>query len=236
MPRNNLIRRRVRIRNPASQPVKTWLEPQAEQFQLLPGEYIDFVFIGPRNGIPELLPSENGVAVYGWHGSHGVAMRDCKFLGMQPTVAQIVQRTMDNAALSLDADRAASLFAEVDMIQRSIDSDVVASRESQKALCKMAAYLADELASGFPNDESILAAIREITQQLVSVRGVYLADDGASSQAAGAEGDFTPSKFLVFVISRAYTFLDGPIKLFADSRTDSNQADDSVTPHSADAD
>ena len=231
----NLIRSAVRIRNPASHPVTTWLEPQAEQFQLLPGDFIDFVFIGPSAGMPEVLPATDGFAVYGWHGSQGMALQNGKLLGGKPKVARILQRALSGAAIQANPLQLDSLGKEIELIQATMDAggDEL-SRDSQKDACKMAAYLADELGSHLPRDESNAAAIWDVAQRLVALRGVFLAQVGPAPVSSALWGS-VPSSFADFVESAAYTCLPGPIELYGENRASATQTDTTVKQRSADS-
>jgi hypothetical protein len=191
-----------------------WLEPQAQHVELLPGQSLDFVFLGPPNGIPEVLPTSRGVAVYGWHGAQGSMFREGALVGSQRSVADIVHEEVGEQLTRLDESTIEYLGSELDLLQNSMDSITTIDRQSQQDAFKWVAYLVERLRECLPQDNSGAESIWRTAAQILNGLGVVLIPDIDSPEVGEKLRGKELSEFAEAAGRMAYSFLPGLPALF----------------------
>lgn len=176
LPKNKLIRRPFRVHNPNDHPLTVVLEPWAECYELEPKGTLDVVFIGSRNGMPEVVPySDRSLTIYGWEGSEAFALKDGRLIGNRPAIDEIVRQELDLAKKKLQRTDRDLPWDEIAWIQKSLDVSPELHTGSQELARELAAILIVELAPCLVRSKSATELLWQIADRIVGLRGLVLA-------------------------------------------------------------
>jgi hypothetical protein len=184
LPKNQIVRVPLRIRNPGERMLVVWLEPWVERYELAPNESIDIVLVGPKRGLPEILPRSDEVLVYGWEGAEVFAFQNGRPAGRQPTVDEIVRQELDIAKEHVQRTNEPLPVEEIEMAQAKLDMDPGMTRVSQDVAYGTAAFLMSNLASIVVRSDAATNVLWEIASRLIGTKGLALAAPGSKRQAA----------------------------------------------------
>ena len=165
----------MRIRNPSDQSMIVWLEPWADRFDLASGKSLDIVFIGPKNGSPEIVPRLGEVSVYGWDGSEAIAVCDGHLALRQPSVDEIVQQELELGKLKIGFTDRGLPRDDIVMTQDFLDSIPELQPSSAPELFKATAYLISEsLAPALQKSAGAADALWKIANRTIATKGFLL--------------------------------------------------------------
>jgi hypothetical protein len=175
IPKNQLSRRPFRVHNPSDRPLTVSLEPWAECYDLGPNGTFDVVFIGPRNGMPEVVPyPDSSLTVYGWEGSDVFVLQEGRLVSKQVAIDESVRQELDLAKDSIVRTKHPMPAEQLVWAQKSLDDNPAIDHASQDTARELAAVLVIELAPCLVRSESSTNLLWRIADRIVGTRGLVL--------------------------------------------------------------
>jgi hypothetical protein len=208
LPKHRLGSTRIRIRNPTANQLTVWLEPWAENFKLAPTESIDVILVGPKDGVPELLPKVDSISIYGWEGAEAVAVKSGQQLTPQASVEEIVRQEIEIAKEQAARTDTAVPAHEIILAQNSLDSILPFDADSISDVSKIIGYFICELAGSFQPTEAMTDAMWRIAQRIVGTKGFFLAVPNLK-KIKSALWSATPTLMMELVEKNIISILDG---------------------------
>jgi len=225
-PKRQLIRLPQQFRNPSEQPLTLVVEPWADEFELVPGDAIEIVFVGPRLGKPEIWPYPGRVSIYGWDGSEFVALKEGRLAIPSPSVKDIVRQEFQIAERRIRRNVTNWPVEDIEIVDQKLDLFSDTSLESQRFVCELASQLVCELTPTVEASDDAATLFWQIANRVVGRGGLLLAAPGQQQRRRieSALWEDRPDDFCEILWNCAVSAYHGPFDLAAAAKRQAQSA------------